>query len=175
MRTHLLLCVHGLGGSPQDFQCLSQSISNYFNSQSQSNNLASLGDEEPVDLNILSLESNKKKLTHCGLEIMGKKMAGEIEEWITEYVKENCTEKDYIFNKDKPPQLKHKIVLSVLSHSLGGLVARAGIKEMFFGEKREFFSRHTCLWIFHVNVHTSFGHATSGRRQTCQIDWKSPF
>lgn len=235
VKYHLLLCIHGLGGSSTDFACLSQSIMNYFSKQKINNTCG-----ENIEFETYSLKCNERKLTHIGLELMGKKMVLELEEWLQNFEKRFQTQSTYsyqneyeegsknnkesndeytenientviienkennhyqqninqfnnqqnnyqnhqnninspnIHNKknvqlmnvekkgESPYKKPEKIILSVICHSLGGLVARSGFKEMFFGEKSSLFLEkfHCGSFITMCTPHLGTRHPGGGK------------
>ncbi|KAL9644916.1 hypothetical protein ABK040_005396 [Willaertia magna] len=106
---YIYILAHGLHGFKSDFQYIAKQLTDLYTNNKE-------------NALIINSEFNEKK-THQGLEVLGKNLLLEVLKHIYEQEKE----------VKKEIKLQHrKIFLSVVGHSLGGLILRSMIKLLFF-------------------------------------------
>lgn len=110
---HFVLCVNGLNAHASDFDNLQTKIRQ-----------AHVAD--PRDLHILVSRVNQKLQTRHGLVVMGTRLAREVHA----YVRETLLTDRGRSNDDRMKATRLKVHLTVIGHSLGGLIARYAVRLM---------------------------------------------
>lgn len=129
----LAIQVHGLDGSSQDFETFSKYLDAQFNRpviqdylrNTTDNGFASLfnSEESMPQFKLFSIRSAvNKDFTHDGIETIASRLINEVNEYVNKTV---LPELESLDNG-----LKWRIHVSVIGHSLGGLISRYAIREL---------------------------------------------
>ena len=122
---HVFILVHGLHGLPSDWDYFAERLQQRYRQQHASPNNA---------IFILKSACNSAFKTHHGLQAMSERLAKEVSAFLQRHVK------PYIFTlyhqqqqqqQEEGERLHVRLILSMVGHSLGGLIVRAVLPLLF--------------------------------------------